>query len=161
MGGRSGACQLYRADVASQLGDSAGMAQSLDDATGWILHSGSVEHLCLYHLVRGRIALRAGELEPAKTAVGEGLHLARRCELGLYHIELLTVSAELSLRESQPVAAEQAAREAIRMAAAPECQFRWGAAQAGKVLAQALFAQDRLVEGTAAMKEADPPQNHG
>ena len=47
-------CQLFRADVASQLGDGLGAKQSLDAATGWILHSGSVEHLCVYHLVRAR-----------------------------------------------------------------------------------------------------------
>ena len=132
-------CQLYRAEVASQLGDAtASMASRSMTRPRWILHSGSVEHLCLYHLVRSRIAVRTDDPASAKTAVQEGLHLARRCGLGLYHIELLTVSAELSLRESQPIAAEQAAREALRLAAAPECQFQWGAAQAGKMLAQAL-----------------------
>ena len=28
----------------------------LDAASGWILHSGSVEHLCLLHLIRARAA---------------------------------------------------------------------------------------------------------
>ena len=37
-------CQLFRAEVASRLGDAQGSERSLDDATTWILHSGSVEH---------------------------------------------------------------------------------------------------------------------
>jgi hypothetical protein len=147
-------CQLFRADVASQLGDGHGTAESLDDATAWILHSGSVEHLCVYHLVRARIAMRAQDFPAAQTAVEEGLHLARRCGLGLYHIELLAVSAELCLHESQPAAAEQSAREALGMACAAECQFRWGAAEAGQLLGQALMAQDRLVEGMAELEKA-------
>ena len=84
----------------------------------------------------------------------EGLHLARRCGLGLYQIELLTVKAELLLSESQAAAAEQSAREALRLASCPECQFRWGAAEAGELLGQALVAQDRLTEGMAALNEA-------
>ncbi len=147
-------CQLYRAEVASRLGDAEGTERSLDDATTWILHSGSVEHLCVYHLVRARIAMRSREVVAARSAVDEGLHLARRCGFGLYHIELLTVSAELLLADSQAVAAEQAAREALRMASSPECQFRWGAAESARLLGEALLAQDRLTEGMAAIKEA-------
>ena len=93
-------------------------------------------------------------LRPRPLAVDEGLHLARHCGLGLYHIELLAVRAELFLSDSQPAAAEQAAREALRMASDPKCQFRWGAAEAGDLLGKALLAQDRLAEGMEAIKEA-------
>jgi hypothetical protein len=147
-------CQLFRADVASHLGDSEGTQRSLDDATTWILHSGSVEHLCVFHLVRARIAMRSRDAAVARNAVDEGLHLARRCGLGLYQIELLAVNAELLLSESQAVAAEQSAREALRLASSPECQFRWGTVEAGEWLGRALMAQDRLVEGMEALKEA-------
>ena len=102
---------LFRADVASRLGDVAGAQGALDDASRWILHSGSVEHLCVYHLVRGRIAMRSQEFAAAQSAVADGLHLARRSGLQLYHVELLSVSAELSLHEMQAAAAESAARE--------------------------------------------------
>ena len=127
-------CQLFQAEVASRLGNRAGTQRSLDDATRWILHSGSVEHLCLYHLVRARVAMRERDGAGAQSAVADGLHLARRCGLGLYHIELLSVSAELSLNESQPAAAEQLAREAFRMATAPECGcFTIGSGREGEV----------------------------
>ena len=147
-------CQLFRAEVASRLGDHVGSERASDQATAWILHSGSVEHLCVYHLVRARIAMRSQDFAVAQSAVAEGLHLARLCGLGLYHIELLNVRAELSLAESQAPAAKQAAREALGMASAPECQFRWGAAAAGQLLGKALLAQGRLEEGMAAIEEA-------
>jgi hypothetical protein len=147
-------CQLFRADVASQLGDWEGARLSLEDATGWILHSGSVEHLCVFHLVRARIAFRAQDFQPAQLAVEEGLHLARRCGLRLYLVELLSLRAELFLNESQPSPAEHAAREALALASAAECQFQWGAAEAGHVLGRSLIAQARLVEARAALGDA-------
>jgi hypothetical protein len=147
-------CQLFRADVASRLGDGAGTARSLDDATAWILHSGSVEHLCVYHLVRARIAMRTHANAAAQSDLEEGLHLARRCGLGLYHVELLIAQAEFALIESQAVAAERAAREALGMASAVECQFRWGIGAAGQLLGKALLAQGRLEEGRVVLEEA-------
>jgi hypothetical protein len=147
-------CQLFRADVASQLGDREGARQSLDAATGWILHSGSVEHLCVYHLVRARIAFRSQDFQPAQLAAEEGLHVARRCGLRLYLVELLSLRAELFLHELQPSAAEQAAREARALASAPECQFQWGAAAAGQVLGHSLLVQARLVEARHALGDA-------
>ena len=147
-------CQLFRADVASQLGDGPGAAQSLDAATGWILHSGSAEHLCVYHLWWARIAFRAQDFGPAQLAVDEGLRLARASGLRLYHVELLSLRAELFLAESQPQAAEQAAREARAIASAPECQYQWGRAAADHLLGHALLAQARLVEARAALLAA-------
>ncbi len=53
-------CQLFRAEVASRLGDllKARSDRSTMRPRGF-LHSGSVEHLCVYHLVRARIAMRS------------------------------------------------------------------------------------------------------
>jgi len=146
-------CQLIRADVACRMGDPAATQLALDQAAAWVLHSGSVEHLCLYHLVRSRIAKRAGEIEAARLAVEEGVHLASRCGLGLYHIELLCAQAELLLDSSQPAAAEPPAREAMRMARAAECQFLWGAGEAGHLLGRSLVAQNRPVEARSILEE--------
>ena len=109
-------CQLIRAEAACRMGEPAAMQLALDQAAAWTLHSGSVEHLCLYHLVRSRIAKRAGEVRAAGLALDEGLHLAGRCGLGLYHIELLCGQAELLLDSSRAGAAERPAREALRLA---------------------------------------------
>jgi hypothetical protein len=49
---------------------------------------------------------------------------------------------------------EHRAREALGMASSPECQIRWGAAEAAELLGRALIAQDLLVEGAAALTAA-------
>ena len=72
----------------------------------------------------------------------DGLRLARQCGLGLYHIELLCVKAELLL-DRAPADAEPPAREAVRLASAADCQFLWGAAEAGHLLGRVLLRQDR------------------
>jgi tetratricopeptide (TPR) repeat protein len=146
-------CQLLRADAAARIGDTFGMRQSLESAAPWVLHSGSVEHLCLYHLVRARSALRSGERSSAQLDVDEGLHIARQCGLGLYHVELTCVLAEMLLAEADAVAAEHAAREAMQLAAPSGCHFVWGFAEAGHLLGQALAQQGQLEEAALALEE--------
>ncbi len=139
--GERARCQLILAEVAYRQGDAARCRQRQDDAAGWILHSGSVEHLCWLHLVRAGAFQLEGEREAARRALDEGLHLASQCGLGLLHVELLCAQADLLLSDHQPAAAEASAVEARRLA--DGCQFRWGAIEAGCWLGQALLAQDK------------------
>jgi hypothetical protein len=147
-------CQLLLAEVARRQADAAQCRKYLDAASGWILHSGSVEHLCLLHLMRARAARSAGDHQNAQWALDEGLHTARQCGLGLYHVDLLCEQAEVSLVRGDAVTAEQAAREALRRASAADCQFRWGAAQAGHLLGQTLIAQQRFRDARPILKKA-------
>src|SRR5207244_387974 len=119
----------------------------------WVLHSGSMEHLCLYHLVRSRIATNAGDVRAAQPDVDEGLHLARQSGLGLYHVELLCVPAELLLDGSQATAAARSARAAVGLASSADCQFLWGAAEAGHLLGRSLLAQSRPDEARSILEE--------
>jgi hypothetical protein len=81
--------------------------------------------------------------------LSEGIHLARHRRLGLYHVELLCEQAELFLTRKDAVQAEPAAREALRLASHADCQFVWGAAEAGHVLGRALAVQQRVPEARA------------
>jgi hypothetical protein len=146
-------CQLILAEVARRQADGRRCRQCLDDAAHWILHSGSVEHLCLLHLVRSRVARSDGELVAAQRALDEGLHVARHCDLGLYHIELLCEQAEVHLARGDAAAAEASAREALRRASAAVCQFQWGAAEAGHLLGAALARQQRDREARAVLNK--------
>jgi hypothetical protein len=134
---------LLLAEAARRQAEDSLCRKHLDTASAWILHSGSVEHLGLFHLVRARVDRRAGQLDRAQRVVEEGLHLTRHCGLGLYHIELLCEQAEIGLVRGDAPAAEQAAREALRRASAADCQFVWGAAEAGHLLGRALAVQGR------------------
>ncbi len=145
-------CQLTLADVARRQG-AARCLRLLDDAARWVLHSGSVEHLCLLHLMRARAARADGELAVARRALDEGLHLARHCGLGLYHADLLCEQAEVRLAEGDADAAELAAGEALRRASAEECQLRWSAAEAGHLLGQVLTLQGRTPEARTVLEQ--------
>ncbi|HZU39087.1 MAG TPA: hypothetical protein VFA18_24390, partial [Gemmataceae bacterium] len=134
-------CQLLLAETARRLGDPAQARELVQAATRWILHSGSVEHLCLLHLVTARLHVDEGRHAAASAALSEGLLLARRYGLGLSLIELLNAQAELELARGNAPAAEQSAREACQRATAAQCCFLWGAAIAGHLLGQALGAQ--------------------
>ncbi len=147
-------CQLYRAETASLMGDQAESGLALRQAARWALHSGSVEHLCLYHLFRSRGFRRAGEAHLAWLAMDEGLHIARQSGLGLYLVELLCERAELLLNRSAAVEAEGPAREALRFASMVNCQFLWGAAQAGHLLGQSLIAQRRIEKAREVLEDA-------
>jgi hypothetical protein len=135
-------CQLLLAEVARRQG--ALSREYLESASRWAIHSGSVEHLCLFHLVRARAAKDLRDSESAQRAVDEGLHMARQCGLVLYAIELLCVQAELSLTRLDAVAAEHFAAAGWERALAADCQYLWGAAQAGHLLGRALLAQGKL-----------------
>jgi ATP/maltotriose-dependent transcriptional regulator MalT len=145
--------RLFRAELASRVGDTTDARQSLEAAARWVLRSGSVEHLGLSHLVRSRVATRAGDLKTSELAVNEGLHAARLSGLVLYLIELLCVRAELLLDGAAPSAAEQAAREAVQLGSSADCQFLWGVAEAGHLLGRPLAAQSRLEEALSLLEE--------
>src|SRR5262249_1988299 len=127
-------CQLVLAEAARRQADIPLCRKYVDAASPWILHSGSVEHLCLLHLTVGRLRRSEHNLQAAHRAVAEGLHLARRCGLGLSYIDLLCEQAEVCLAEETPGPAAEAADEAWQRALAPVCLFQWGAALAGHLL---------------------------
>ncbi len=137
--------QLIEAEAARRNADTEACFKGLVAATSWILHSGSVEHLCLWHLIRARAGRATGDFAFARSAVEEGCHLARRCGLRLYLVELMCEEAELLLCAEKSGWAELVAREAFELAQSSDFQFLWGAAEAGHLLGQALATKGHLV----------------
>jgi tetratricopeptide (TPR) repeat protein len=129
------------AEAARRQSDIGGSRSNLDLAAKWILHSGSVEHLCLLYLTQARLARSTGDGEAAQRAVNPGLQLARQSGLGLYLIELLCEQAEICIARNDYSAAEHFAAAALERAQAPDCQFLWAAVEAGHLLGVALFHQ--------------------
>jgi tetratricopeptide (TPR) repeat protein len=147
-------CELLLAERARRLADADACRKHLETAVRWILHAGSVEHLALLHLIRARAARTSGEGEAAQRAVEEGLHLARQCGLGLYHVELLCEAAEQCLARADAAAAEPLAAAALERASAADCQFAWGQAEAGHLLGEALAVQGRPREARPFLEKA-------
>jgi hypothetical protein len=140
-GGDRAQHQLIQAEVAMRETDPDACRRHLGDAARWILHAGSVEHLCYMHLIQTRAARSTADHEAAERAVDAGLQLARRCGLRLYHIELLCERAELLLCRGDTTAAEESAKDALERALAPDCRFAWGAAAAHHLLGTILAAR--------------------
>ena len=151
--GERARCQLLLAELARRQGDVARCADYFVAATEWVLHAGSVEHLCLFHLVRSRVARTKSLGRAAQSVVTEGLHLARQCGLGLYLIELLCEQAEVCLARDDPKAADWAAA-ALERASAADCRFAWGEAEAGHLVGRALLARGERQEARRFLEAA-------
>jgi hypothetical protein len=142
-------CLLIIAEAAIKQEDESLSRKHLETASRWILHSGSVEHLCLMQLVRSRLERFAGEVKRAQRAVEEGLHLARQSNLRLYLVELLCEKAQGFIGLNDASQAELVAREALQLSSHADCQFAWGTAEAGQLLGQALHAKHENREARA------------
>src|SRR5262249_43760552 len=59
---------LIQADAAWREGYQDGCRRHMDAAAPWILHSGSVEHVCHLHLIQARLARADGEAAAARRA---------------------------------------------------------------------------------------------
>jgi hypothetical protein len=146
-------CLLVQADVAWRQANLPECRRLLDEAASWVLHSGSVEHLSLLHLVTARAARAGEDFETAARAVTDGLHTARQAGLGLYEVELLCEQSQIALAQGEASRAEAAARAALGRATAETCRFLWGAAAAGHWLGQSLVAQGRAAEARTILEK--------
>ncbi len=79
---------------------------------------------------------------------GTGLLHAVTCGYGLLRIELLIALARIRLAWPDPPKAIQAAREALDLAAHPDCGYAWGEAVAAQVWGEAYFANGELALAT-------------
>lgn len=102
------------------------------------------------HRTRAGLARQSQDHAEARRAIDDGLHIAQQHGLRLLHVDLLVEWARLSMAERNPDAAEDAARTTHRMAAAADCQYRWGEAEAGFQWARALAALKRYREARRA-----------
>lgn len=87
----------------------------LEKTNAWIFNSSSVEHLGLYHLIKGRIFLDLKNFRDAATEVFEGIHIAEKCKMGLLHIDLQNVMADWCIHklQSQDEMLSKSAREEL------------------------------------------------
>jgi hypothetical protein len=111
--------RLVLAEIERREGRTAMALTALEREAPWIMRSGSVEHLCLYHLIRSRVLTDQGEYEAADSESREGLILARQCGLGLAHVDFLNLRCRLALTRARTIADRSAPqREAFLEAAA-------------------------------------------
>ena len=170
-------CNLILADLARERGELGGARELLGKAHEWAIARDAKEPLCWSALVGARIELSvfssglsdSGEhrrreheaemkarLEQARSAIEEGLRIARDCGFGIFHIDLLLTRAQVALHEGSAADAERDVRVALDEGVHPpadsglpellsatdeECGYAWGIAEGRHLLAEALLLQ--------------------
>jgi tetratricopeptide (TPR) repeat protein len=112
----------------------------LDEIRAWTARTGEMHSIIEAHLLTARHLLATGDPQAALGEAETGLLHAVACGYGLLHIELLVAIARIRLAWPDPPKAIQAAREALDLAADPECRYAWGEADAAQVWGEAYFA---------------------
>ena len=174
--------RLVLADLARERDDLAEARELLAQAQDWAVARDAREVLCWAALVRARIALDEAvaeqrisntehrmsnvevKREEARTAVEEGLRIARECGYGIFHIDLLVERARVALLMGDAKATEADARVALDEGVHPpeetglpellaatdrECGYAWGEGDARHLLAEALLLRAAQALGRA------------
>ncbi len=131
----------------------------------WSTESGSVESLIESHHLASEIARIQGDVESAVHEAELGLTHARNHGFGLLLIQLLISLAKAHLAAPDDRAALAAAREALDLSRAEECQYAWGEADAAHAcgvaharLGQVEQARKRFTEALAVRERIGHPR---
>jgi hypothetical protein len=127
---------LARIDLA----DSSDPTPHLDEIRGWTSRTGEIQAIIVAHLLTARHLIASGDPQAALGEAETGLLHAVTCGYRLLRIQLLVALARIRLAWPDVPRAIQAAREALDLAAHPDCQDAWGQADAAQVWGEAYFA---------------------
>jgi tetratricopeptide (TPR) repeat protein len=126
----------------------------LEEIRAWTSRTGDMEFIIEAHLLTARHLLARGDTQSALGEAETGLLHAVACGYGLLRIELLVALARIRLAWPDPPKAIQAAREALDLAAHPDCGYAWGEADAAQVWGEAYFANGELALAQRAFTRA-------
>jgi tetratricopeptide (TPR) repeat protein len=126
----------------------------LDEIHAWTSRTGDMQYIIEAHLLAARHFLARGDIQAALGDAETGLLHAVTCGFGLLRIELLVALARIRLAWPDPPKAIQAAREALDLAAHPDCGYAWGEADAAQVWGEAYFANGELALAQRAFTRA-------
>lgn len=112
----------------------------LDEVRNWTSRTGDMQHIIEAHLLTARHLLAKGDPQAALGEAEAGLLHAVSCGYGLLRIELLIAVARIRLAWPDAPRAMQAAREALDLAAHPDCQYARGEADAAQAWGEAYLA---------------------
>ncbi len=116
----------------------------LDEIRAWTSRTGDMEWIIEAHLLTARHLLARGDTQAALGEAETGLLHAVACGYGLLRIELLVALARIHLAWPDWPKAIQASREALDLAANPDCGYAWGEADAAQAWGEAYLANGEL-----------------
>jgi tetratricopeptide (TPR) repeat protein len=136
------------------LADGGDPTHHLDAIRAWTSRTGDMESTIEAHLLAARHLLARGDTQAALGEAETGLLHAVACGYGLLRIELLVVLARIRLAWPDPPKAIQASREALDLAAHPDCGYAWSEADAAQAWGEAYFANGELALAQRAFTRA-------
>jgi tetratricopeptide (TPR) repeat protein len=114
----------------------------LDEIRAWTSRTGDMRWIIEAHLLTARHLLARGDPQAALGEAETGLLHAVACGYGLIRIELLIALARIRLAWPDAPKAIQASREALDLAAHPDCGYAWGEADAAQAWGEAFLANN-------------------
>jgi len=126
----------------------------LDEIRASTSRTGDMQYIIEAHLLAARHLLARGDTQSALGETETGLLHAVACGYGLLRIELLVTLARIRVAWPDPPKAIQAAREALDLAAHPDCGYAWGEADAAQAWGEAYFANGELALAQRAFTRA-------
>jgi hypothetical protein len=136
------------------LAEGGNPTRHLDAIRAWTSRTGDMGAIIEAHLLAARHLLARGDTQGALGEAETGLLHAVTCGFGLLRIELLVALARIRLAWPDPPKAIQAAREALDLAAHPDCGYAWGEADAAQAWGEAYFANGELTLARRAFQRA-------
>jgi tetratricopeptide (TPR) repeat protein len=137
----------------------------IGEIRAWTARTGDIQWILEAHDLAARAALIRGDLHGARAEADDGLRQARLCGFRLQQIELLATLSAIELAWPDADRALAAAREALDLATAPECQDAWGEADAAhawglafEALGQREHAQRAFRQALAVRERIEHPQ---
>ena len=112
----------------------------LDEIRAWTSRTGDMQWTIEAHLLTAHQLLARGDTQAALGEAETGLLHAVACGYGLRRIELLVALARVRLAWPDAPRAIQASREALDLAAHPDCGYAWGEADAAQAWGEAYMA---------------------
>ena len=126
----------------------------LDEIRSWTSRTGHMQWIIEAHLLTARHLFASSNTQAALGEAETGLLHAVACGYGLLRIELLVTLARIRLAWPDAPKAIQASREALDLAAHPDCSYAWGEADAAQVWGEAYFANGELALARRAFTRA-------
>jgi tetratricopeptide (TPR) repeat protein len=126
----------------------------IEQIHAWTSRTGDMQYIIDAHLLTARHLLGRGDAQAALGEAETGLLHATSCGFGLLRIELLVALARIRLLWPDLPGAIQAAREALDLAAHPDCGYAWGEADAAQVWGEAYFANREFALARRAFSRA-------
>jgi tetratricopeptide (TPR) repeat protein len=137
-----------------ELAEAGDPAPHLDEIRDWTSRTGEMEFIVEAHLLAARHQLARGDPQAAVAEAEIGLLHAVSCGYGLLRIQLLITLAYIRLAWPDAPEAIRAAREALDLAAHPDCGYAWGEADAAQAWGEAFFSNHEFALARRAFERA-------